>query len=287
MAAMMQSGRKGHGATYRNYTTKTKFREALFLYYLYQIQAIMQDVSGAIMEKVFFKPSDYAILLVVVLISFLFREGGLGNILKETGMKVKLKLGKNVVAEKNVILGYLPSRKITDLLIVIGDNAKVRTGSIIYAGSRIGSNLDCGHNVVIREENKIGDGFSIWSNSVIDYGCTIGSNVKIHCNVYVAQFTSIEDDAFLAPGVIIANDPHPVCGDCMKGPTIGKGARIGVNVTILPRVEIGERSLIGAGSVVTKDVPAETVVAGNPARVIGSIYDLECRYGDKGKAYAR
>ncbi len=108
-------------------------------------------------------------------------------------MKAKLRLGRNIISDEDVIIGYLPSRKVSDLLLVIGDNANVRSGSIIYAGSEIGDNFECGHNVVIREENKIGKNFSVWSNSVIDYGCMIGNNVKIHCNVYVAQFKSIED----------------------------------------------------------------------------------------------
>jgi len=103
--------------------------------------------------------------------------------------------------------------------------------------------------------------------------------VKIHCNVYVAQFTTIEDDVFLAPGVTIANDPHPICSKCMQGPTIRRGARIGVNVTLLPLITIGENALVGAGSVVTADVPAGMLVAGNPARVIGPVDSLECPFG--------
>jgi acetyltransferase-like isoleucine patch superfamily enzyme len=96
--------------------------------------------------------------------------------------------------------------------------------------------------------------------------------------VYVAQFTTIEDDVFFAPGVTIANDPHPICTKCMQGPTIRKGARIGVNVTILPHVTVGENALIGAGSVVTRDVPAGMLAAGNPARVISTVDELECPF---------
>src|SRR5213594_1785999 len=97
--------------------------------------------------------------------------------------------------------------------------------------------------------------------------------------VYVAQFTILEDDVFLAPGVTIANDPHPICTKCMQGPTIKKGARIGVNVTLLPLITIGENALVGAGSVVTRDVPPGMVVAGSPARVIGPVDSVECPFG--------
>jgi acetyltransferase-like isoleucine patch superfamily enzyme len=158
--------------------------------------------------------------------------------------------------------------------LTIGPHAVVRAFSVIYAGSTIGAHLETGHGVVIREENRIGDGLSIWNNSTIDYDCVIGNGVRIHAGVYVAQFTVIEDDVFLAPGVIIANDTHPICMPCRKGPTIKRGARVGINATLLPEVVIGEEALVGAGAVVTKDVPARAVVVGNPARVINTVDKL-------------
>jgi acetyltransferase-like isoleucine patch superfamily enzyme len=163
---------------------------------------------------------------------------------------------------------------------VLGAGSRLRAGTIVYAGSRIGAGLQTGHNVVIREENVIGDGVSVWSNTVIDYGCVIGDRVKIHSNVYIPQFSVIEDDVFIAPGCTFANDMHPgcVCSEYenMKGPTIRRGARIGVNVTITPGVEIGAYALVGSGSVVTRDVPPGAVVAGSPARVMKMTGELRC-----------
>ena len=197
-------------------------------------------------------------------------------------------LGKGASVDEGVKLGYLTGRKIKDHTLRIGDNACIRFGTVIYGGTTIGNGLATGHNVTIREENHIGDNFNIWNCATIDYGCKIGSNVKIHCNCYVAQFTVVEDDAFMAPGVTIANDIHPGCefsAECMKGPHIETGVEIGVNATVLPFVRIGAHSVIGSGAVVTKDIPPGSVVVGNPGRVICTIHDLTCETGLTDKPY--
>jgi acetyltransferase-like isoleucine patch superfamily enzyme len=191
---------------------------------------------------------------------------------------VDVKLGRDCSIDPGVILGYLPSRPVEKKPVRIGDSAQIRSGSVIYASVEIGDRFETGHNVVIREGNRIGHDCAIWNNSTIDYDCVIGSRVKIHCNNYISQFTTIEDDVFLAPGVLLANDPHPLCTKCMQGPTIRAGAKIGIGATILPHVIIGENALVGAGSVVTRDVPARVVVAGSPARVISDVDALECPF---------
>jgi UDP-3-O-[3-hydroxymyristoyl] glucosamine N-acyltransferase len=189
---------------------------------------------------------------------------------------MEIRLGEGAELDQGVILGYRPGRRIKLDDLIIGRDARIRSHTVIYSNVMIGDYLETGHNVVIREENQIGDHLSIWNNSTIDYGCTIGNRVRIHNGVYVAQYTTIEDDVFLAPGVMIANDPHPICTKCMEGPTIRRGARIGIHATVLARIDVGEYALVGAGSVVTRDVPARTLVYGCPARVICSVDDLEC-----------
>jgi acetyltransferase-like isoleucine patch superfamily enzyme len=190
-----------------------------------------------------------------------------------------IKIGPDATIDTTASVGELPGRSIEDLTLRIGRGAYIRSGTVIYAGSTIGEYLTTGHNVVVREENVIGDRVSIWGGSTVDYGCRLGNRVKIHTGVYIAQFSTLEDDVFLAPGVVLANDPHPGCPrsrDCMRGPTIKRAAQIGVNATIVPFVTIGESALVGAGSVVTRDVPARAVMYGNPARVVGDIDDLRC-----------
>lgn len=201
-----------------------------------------------------------------------------------------VEIGDDPQLDPHVILGYPTGRAIGDRSLCIGPNAQIRSGSVIYGGTRIGASLQTGHNVIIREENTIGDNFALWNNSTIDYGCRIGNNVKIHANSYIAQFTTIEDDVFMAPGVTIANDIHPGCAfssRCMRGPTIKRGVQIGVNVTLLPFITIGEGAVIGSGAVVTKDVPPGTVMVGNPAQGIKQVQDLRCVTGLTDKPYHR
>jgi lipopolysaccharide/colanic/teichoic acid biosynthesis glycosyltransferase/acetyltransferase-like isoleucine patch superfamily enzyme len=185
-------------------------------------------------------------------------------------------VGPGLEADPGVLLDY-PTQRAVSRLSHVGRDARLRSGTVIYRGSRIGDRLDTGHHVVIHEECLIGDDVSVWSNSVIDHGCTIGDRVKIHTGCYVAQLSDIGEDAFLAPGVVFANDAYAGregSRDVMSGPTVGAGARLGVNVTVLPSVVIGAGCLIGAGSVVTRDIPAGAVAYGNPAVVHGRVADL-------------
>lgn len=166
-----------------------------------------------------------------------------------------------------------PGRRATPPLL-LGTGAVLRSGTVLYAGSAIGERLQTGHHVVIREECRLGDDVQVWSGTVIDYGCVIGDRVKIHSNCYVAQYTTIEDDAFLAPGVCLANDAYPGDGgsaELMLGPSIGAGAQLGINVTVLPFVRIGAGAVVGSGSVVTRDVPSGMLAYGNPARVVRAV----------------
>ena len=194
-------------------------------------------------------------------------------------------LGEGTLVDEGALVGYISGRLKERKPLTIGAGSKIRFGTVVYEGSTIGRGLETGHGTVIREENQIGDKLNIWNNSTIDYGCWIGNNVKIHTNCYIAQYTTLEDDVFLAPGVTVANDPCPVCSLCMKGPTLRRGVRVGVNVTLLPHIEIGAESVIAAGAVVTKDIPPRSLVVGNPGRVVKTIDQIECFVGVKPRAY--
>ena len=188
-----------------------------------------------------------------------------------------VRLGKNYLVEESAIVGYKPTREIDDLMLYLGDNIYIRSNTVIYLGSHIGNKIETGHNVIIREENKLGNNVSIWSNSIIDYNCIVGNNVKIHSGCYIAQLSVIEDDVFLAPGVMFANEKYPTGifdEEYIKGPRIKKGVKIGIGSIVLPNIVIGENSIIGAGSVVTKDIDDNTVAYGVPARQIKQVSEL-------------
>jgi acetyltransferase-like isoleucine patch superfamily enzyme len=185
-------------------------------------------------------------------------------------------IGLGCQADRGVVLGH-PAATGNHGRLVLGRDAHLRSGTVLYAGSHIGRGLETGHNVVIREGCEIDEGVSVWTGTVIDYSCRIGDRVKIHTNCYIAQYTEICDGAFLAPGVSLANDLYPGQEDSrtvMSGPWIGPGAQLGVNVTVLPFVRIGAGALVGAGSVVTRDVPPGAVVFGNPATQRGDVAHL-------------
>jgi len=172
-------------------------------------------------------------------------------------------MGNNCVLHDDVTLGTSESGKVT-----IGDNALIRSGSTIYSSVTIGNNFRTGHHVLIRENTVIGDNVLVGTHSVIDGNCRLGNNISVQTDVYITAFTTIEDNVFMGPRVVTANDKYMLQGAKLIGPTIKKGARIGANSTILPGIVIGEGAIIGSGSVVTRDVPAGQTVVGNPAKPI-------------------
>jgi acetyltransferase-like isoleucine patch superfamily enzyme len=174
-------------------------------------------------------------------------------------------LGNNCAIQDNVALGHSD-----DGSVIIGDNALIRSGSVIYSDVRIGNGLRTGHGVLIRENSEIGDNVLLGTKSVLDGNCKIGSNVNVQTDAYITAYTTIEDDVFIGPRVVTTNDKYMYYGAKLVGPTIKKGAKIGANATLLPGVVIGEGAVVGSGAVVTRDVPARATVAGNPAKIMKS-----------------
>lgn len=185
--------------------------------------------------------------------------------LKNPALTGNLIIGDNYVIQDYVILGNTNDGK-----VIIGDNALIRSGSIIYSNVKIGNNFKTGHRILIRENTEIGDDVMIGTDSVLDGNCKLGNNISIQTNAYITAYTTVEDNVFIGPHAVTANDKYMLRGAKLIGPTIKKGARIGANAVILPGVVIGEGAIVGSGSVVTSDVPDGSKVAGNPAKAITS-----------------
>lgn len=167
----------------------------------------------------------------------------------------------------------------------VGDDAIIRSHSVIYDGVVVGAGLRTGHRAVIREASVLGFDVQVGSGADLQGSLIIGDHVRIHSNVFVAPGSNIRDYAWLFPGVILTNDPHPPSDSCSQGPDIGEFAAIGAASVVLPGVRVGRHSLVAAASVVAHDVPEMTVVLGTPARVRGPVTDVVCRHGALDQVY--
>jgi len=178
-------------------------------------------------------------------------------------------LGRGLQVFEPVIVGF-PSRERMHQEDFpgarIGDNAVLRSGTIIYCDVEIGDHFQSGHNVLIRENMRIGKNTAVGSSSVIEGYGSIGDEVRIQSMVFVPTHTEIGDHVFIGPAAVLTNDRYPPTGKPeLKGPVIEDFAVIGAHATILPGVRIGEGAAVAAGAVVTRDVPAGKMAVGVPA----------------------
>lgn len=181
-----------------------------------------------------------------------------------------VKLGKNVIIEDFCIIGAPPrGHKPGELETIIGDNAIIRSHTVIYAGNIIGDDFQTGNKVNIREDNRIGKNVSVGTLSVVEHQVKIEDDVRIHTQVFIPEFSVLKKSCWLGPNVVLTNATYPkspLVKEQLKGPVIEEGAIIGANSTILPGVVIGKNAVVGAGSVVCKNVDELSVVYGKAAK---------------------
>lgn len=171
--------------------------------------------------------------------------------------------GRHISSKKKIIL---VKKKDVER---IGKNSLLRSETIIYGDNDFGEALQTGHRVTIREKSKIGNHVRIGTLSDIQGHCEIQDYVNMHSNVHIGQKSIIKKYAWIFPYVILTNDPNPPSEDLL-GVTVEEFAIIATSTVVLPGKIIGEGALVGAGSVVTKDVSANMIAVGNPAREKGS-----------------
>ena len=155
----------------------------------------------------------------------------------------------------------------------IGENAIIRSGSILYGDTQIGDNFMTGHRVTIREKSRIGSHVRIGTLCDIQGQCEIGNYVNLHSNVHIGMTTKIHDYVWIFPYVVTTNDPTPP-SETLNGPTIGSFAIIATGAVVLPGIQVGKDALVGAGAIVTKDVGEMKIAVGNPAKEIGEVTQI-------------
>jgi UDP-2-acetamido-3-amino-2,3-dideoxy-glucuronate N-acetyltransferase len=195
-------------------------------------------------------------------------------------------LGVRVELEQGAIVGrpqQIDERSRSPLLppgaaTTIGDGARVGSGTVVVAGARIGRDTYLSDLVLIRESAVLGDEVMIGRGCSVTHDVVVGHRVRIQNDTLVGPWTVIEDDVFVSPRVTFIGDPtmgRKALGMRTAGILVRRASRIGTAAIVMPPVEIGEESVVAAASLVLRDVPSRTVVAGTPAQWLRDVRDDE------------
>jgi acetyltransferase-like isoleucine patch superfamily enzyme len=158
--------------------------------------------------------------------------------------------------------------------LILEAGVMVGCGAVVFAGARIGERAIIGDQAHIREGATVGPETVIGRASAIGSAARLGARVRVQTNVWLTSYSVVEDDVFIGPGVVTTNDDAMARGGPgyeLEGPTLRRACRVGGGVVLAPGVEIGEEAFVAAGAVVTRDVPARTLVMGVPARVVREV----------------
>jgi acetyltransferase-like isoleucine patch superfamily enzyme len=209
------------------------------------------------------------------------------NVQIESGVVIyeNVRLGTNTFVGAQCILGERQSgfraEGYVNPTLSIGNDSTIRSGTIIYSGCTMGSGFQTGHRAVIRENSNFGENCSFGTLSQSDGHINVGNNCRFHNNVFISTFTTVEDNVHFFPMSCTVDSLHPPCGKGRQGPYVEAGAVVCAKVLILPRVRVGKGAVLAGGAVVSKDVPANMIVAGAPAKVIKNKGEVRCQMEDR------
>lgn len=168
--------------------------------------------------------------------------------------------------------------------LYIGHNSMIRSHSVFYESSRFGDQLTTGHRVTVREHTHAGKNLQIGTLCDLQGDCQIGDHVRFHSNVHIGKKSNIGNFVWIFPYVVLTNDPTPP-SDTLMGVVLGDYSVVATMAVILPGVQIGEHALIAASACVGKDVPAYSIAAGVPARILGSTSIVKLKEFPEKSAY--
>lgn len=209
------------------------------------------------------------------------------NVTISTGVVIydNVEIGDNTFIGPYCILGeptmdyYKDQTKHFFKATKIGANSIIRSFTTIYEDVIIGDNFQSGHHAVIRENSVIGHNTSFGSFSELPGKATIGNYVRIHSKVMLSENNIIEDYVWIFPFVILTNVKHPPHG-IFQRTTVKEFAQIYAGATLLPGITIGKNAIVGAGALVTKDVPDERLLIGNPGKDVKSVRQIKDEEGN-------
>ena len=204
-----------------------------------------------------------------------------GNVVIHAGTSLGagVRLQDGAVLGKPVALGPRSNAPRRDPgALEVAEGATICAGAVVVAGARIGARAVVGDQAHVREGAIVGEESAVGRGSQVDWDVRLGARVRIQTGCYVAGRSVVEDDVFIAPGVVTTNDRHATRHGPdyeMEGAVLRRASRIGAGAVLLPGVEVGEEALVAAGSVVTRGVPARAVVMGVPARQVREVPDQD------------
>ena len=199
-----------------------------------------------------------------------------------------VEIGDNTIICNDCVLGeplnsyYENSEKYENPPLKIGANSLIRSHTIIYAGSKLGDFLQTGHRVTMRENIVMGNHCSVGTLSDLQGYAEFGDYVRMHSNVHIGQGSKIGNFCWIYPYTVFTNDPTPPSDICV-GPIVDDFSIIATHCLLLPGVEIGKHCLVGACSMVSKNVDDYKVAVGIPAKIVKDIRDVKDR--ETGKSH--
>ncbi len=202
------------------------------------------------------------------------------NVVVHAGTRIGpgARLGDGCVVGKQPSLGaHSTSSREPPAPAVLGGGVAVGAAAVVLAGARLGDGCVVADQAHVRERTEIGAETVVGRGASVENDVRIGARVRLQTGAYITAWSVLEDDVFVAPGVVLTNDPTAGRrrGEQLRGPVLRRACRIGGGVVLLPGVEVGEEAFVGAGAVVTRDVPARAVALGVPAQVVREVSEGE------------